>query len=190
MLALSRPCGVSSSCPRRAALPRRALRCVAMSTNAAGSATAQPRVPKVIVVGAGRVGAALERMGDGQDVARALRPRRTPMQSVMNRCAAPRPVAAQPAAQAAPARSRRAALPQVMRRGDAFPKSMPPGTPILGATRNDALAGVVDSTPADRRRDLVFMQNGMLQPWQEERGLGDATQARAALAEFATHACV
>jgi len=70
MLALSRPCGVSSS-RSRAALPRRALRCAAMSSSAAGSASAQPRVPKVIVVGAGRVGAALERMGDGEDVARA-----------------------------------------------------------------------------------------------------------------------
>jgi hypothetical protein len=67
-----------------------------------------------------------------------------------------------------------------MRRGDAFPASMPAGTPILVATRNDALQGVVDGTPAERRRDLVFMQNGMLQPWQEARGLGDATQARSA----------
>jgi hypothetical protein len=57
---------------------------------------------------------------------------------------------------------------------------MPAGTPILVATRNDALQGVVDGTPAERRRDLVFMQNGMLQPWQEARGLGDATQARSA----------
>jgi len=67
-----------------------------------------------------------------------------------------------------------------MRRGDPFPSSMPPGTPILVATRNDALAGVVDATPAERRRDLVFMQNGMLLPWQEARGLGDATQVRRA----------
>ena len=72
MLALSRPCGVVSSSRPRVALPRRAPRCVVMSSaSAAGSASAQPRVPKVIVVGAGRVGAALERMGDGEDVARA-----------------------------------------------------------------------------------------------------------------------
>ena len=68
-----------------------------------------------------------------------------------------------------------------MRRGDAFPASTPPGTPILVATRNDALASVVEATPVERRRDLVFMQNGMLQPWQEARGLGDATQARDSL---------
>lgn len=30
--------------------------------------------------------------------------------------------------------------------------------PILVATRNDALDGIVDATPADRRRDLVFLQ--------------------------------
>ncbi len=28
--------------------------------------------------------------------------------------------------------------------------------------------------------DLVFIQNGMLQPWLDERGLGDATQVRSA----------
>lgn len=66
-----------------------------------------------------------------------------------------------------------------MRRGDAFP-SVSAGTPILVATRNDALAGIVDATPADRRRDLVFMQNGMLQPWLESRGLAEATQVRPA----------
>lgn len=27
-----------------------------------------------------------------------------------------------------------------------------------------------------RTADLVFIQNGMLQPWLDERGLGDATQ--------------
>jgi len=70
MLALLRPAGVSSACPRRVALPRRAVRCVAMAgaSNAAGTVSA--RVPPVIVVGAGRVGAALERMGDGEDVVR------------------------------------------------------------------------------------------------------------------------
>ena len=26
--------------------------------------------------------------------------------------------------------------------------------------------------------DLVFIQNGMLQPWLEEKGLGDTTQVR------------
>ena len=30
------------------------------------------------------------------------------------------------------------------------------------------------------RADLVFIQNGMLQPWLDERGLGEATQVRPA----------
>lgn len=48
--------------------------------------------------------------------------------------------------------------------------------PILVATRNDALAGIVASCPPERRQDLVFMQNGMLEPWLREQGLADATQ--------------
>lgn len=51
----------------------------------------------------------------------------------------------------------------------------PPG-PIVVCTRNDALQDVVDRTPESRRKDLVFIQNGMLQPWLDERGLGDNTQ--------------
>jgi hypothetical protein len=40
------------------------------------------------------------------------------------------------------------------------------------ATRNDALDAVVEATPAARRKDLVFLQNGMLAPWLAARGLG------------------
>ncbi|MEW5304326.1 MAG: hypothetical protein WDW36_006944 [Sanguina aurantia] len=61
----------------------------------------------------------------------------------------------------------------VIRRGEAI--SGPPG-PILIATRNDDLQAIVDATPAERRQDLVFMQNGMLQPWLEGQGLGNNTQ--------------
>ena len=62
----------------------------------------------------------------------------------------------------------------VLKRGD----ELPPGSgPIIIATRNDALAGIVEATPADRRDDLVFIQNGMLQPWLDSQGLGDNTQA-------------
>jgi ketopantoate reductase len=43
-------------------------------------------------------------------------------------------------------------------------------------TRNDDLQAVVDATPENRRSDLVFIQNGMLQPWLDARGLGDNTQ--------------
>eukprot|EP00892_Ulva_mutabilis_P007241 jgi/Ulvmu1/488/UM001_0496.1 len=49
--------------------------------------------------------------------------------------------------------------------------------PIIVCTRNDALAGVVEATPADRRKDLVFIQNGMLQPWLDSQDLGSCTQA-------------
>jgi ketopantoate reductase len=51
-----------------------------------------------------------------------------------------------------------------------------PEGPIVVATRNNDLQGVVDATPPERREDLVFIQNGMLQPWLDEKGLGDNTQ--------------
>lgn len=64
----------------------------------------------------------------------------------------------------------------IVRRGDAFP-STPSSGPIYVATRNDVLADVIKNTPANRREDLVFMQNGMLQPFLEAQGLGNNTQA-------------
>lgn len=63
----------------------------------------------------------------------------------------------------------------IIRRGEPFPDPAPAG-PIIVATRNDALAAVVASTPPARRGDLVFIQNGHLQPWLDGVGLGDATQ--------------
>jgi ketopantoate reductase len=48
--------------------------------------------------------------------------------------------------------------------------------PILLAVRNDDLAAVLERVPPTRRGDLVFVQNGMLRPWLEERGLGGATR--------------
>lgn len=48
--------------------------------------------------------------------------------------------------------------------------------PIIVCTRNDSLQPVVDQTPQERRQDLVFIQNGMLQPWLDARKLGDNTQ--------------
>jgi len=60
----------------------------------------------------------------------------------------------------------------VVRRGDPFPVSAPKG-PIYVCTRNDDLKAVVDMTPADRREDLVFVQNGALLPFLEaELGAG------------------
>ena len=62
----------------------------------------------------------------------------------------------------------------VVRRGE--PISSESG-PIYVCTRNDDLESVVGATLPQRRKDLVFLQNGMLQTWLEERGLRDNTQA-------------
>lgn len=48
--------------------------------------------------------------------------------------------------------------------------------PILVATRNDALDGIVTKCPENRRKDLVFMQNGYLDGFLESNGLMDNTQ--------------
>ncbi|CAL8464443.1 g3978 [Coccomyxa elongata] len=59
-------------------------------------------------------------------------------------------------------------------RGESIPEA--PQGPVVVCTRNDALDDVVASTPPNRRKDLVFIQNGMLQPWLDKKGLGDNTQ--------------
>lgn len=51
-----------------------------------------------------------------------------------------------------------------------------PAVPIVVCTRNDDLDVVVPAVHPSRRRDLVFVQNGMVQPWLRARGLGDNTQ--------------
>lgn len=48
--------------------------------------------------------------------------------------------------------------------------------PILVATRNDALDGIVSKCPENRRKDLVFMQNGYLDDFLESKGLQSNTQ--------------
>ena len=48
--------------------------------------------------------------------------------------------------------------------------------PILITTRNDALDGIVEKCPENRRKDLVFMQNGYLDKFLEYKGLLDNTQ--------------
>ncbi|KAL0020489.1 hypothetical protein WJX77_010504 [Trebouxia sp. C0004] len=82
------------------------------------------------LVGSGRVGTALEKLGSGSDT--------------------------------------------IIERGDAVEG---PTGPIVVCTRNNDLQGVLESTPEDRREDLVFIQNGMLQPWLDARNLGNNTQA-------------
>lgn len=83
-----------------------------------------------VIVGAGRVGSALQRMAGDRDA--------------------------------------------VVRRGETIPADST--GPILVCTRNDVLDALVDQTPESRRGDLVFFQNGMLDPWLASRGLQDATQ--------------
>lgn len=51
-----------------------------------------------------------------------------------------------------------------------------PGRPVLVATRNDDLEGLIPLVHPDNLGDLVFVQNGMLRPWLAERGLLGATQ--------------
>uniref|UniRef100_A0A7N0THP5 Uncharacterized protein n=1 Tax=Kalanchoe fedtschenkoi TaxID=63787 RepID=A0A7N0THP5_KALFE len=51
--------------------------------------------------------------------------------------------------------------------------------PILVCTRNDDLQDVLDNTPPSRWNDLVFFQNGMLEPWLESKGINDADQVLA-----------
>jgi hypothetical protein len=48
--------------------------------------------------------------------------------------------------------------------------------PILITTRNDALEGIVEKCPENRRKDLVFMQNGYLDKFLESKGLLGNTQ--------------
>lgn len=48
--------------------------------------------------------------------------------------------------------------------------------PIILTTRNDALDGLVEKCPPNRRKDLVFVQNGYLDDFLESKGLQDNTQ--------------
>jgi len=49
--------------------------------------------------------------------------------------------------------------------------------PIYICTRNNDLEEIIESTPSSRREDLVFLQNGMLDPYLKSKGLSDNTQA-------------
>lgn len=48
--------------------------------------------------------------------------------------------------------------------------------PIVLAVRNDDLTAVLERVPRSRHGDLVFVQNGMLRPWLQDRGLSGATR--------------
>eukprot|EP00897_Mesotaenium_endlicherianum_P000704 jgi/Mesen1/10634/ME000894S10211 len=100
------------------------------SPQASQAAMEASNVNPGVIVGAGRVGQALEKMGGGKDV--------------------------------------------MVKRGESVPADST--GPIFVCTRNDALDGIVESTPPNRRDDLVFLQNGMLEPWLGGKGLAHATQ--------------
>jgi len=69
----------------------------------------------------------------------------------------------------------------MVKRGDRIPESPQTG-PIYVCTRNDVLEDVIAATPEHRRRDLVFLQNGMLGDFLQAQGLQDATQVLVYLA--------
>ena len=62
----------------------------------------------------------------------------------------------------------------LLRRGE---QTILPTGPIVVCTRNDDLQDVIDWVPSERRRDLVFVQNGMIQTWLEQQSLDSTTQA-------------
>ncbi|KAL2926467.1 Glutamate-1-semialdehyde 2 1-aminomutase, partial [Bienertia sinuspersici] len=108
------------------------LRVISASSAMATDSTKIKVVPAVIV-GGGRVGRALQEMGNGDDL--------------------------------------------LIKRGEAVPLDF--AGPILVCTRNDDLQAVLQATPQSRWSDLVFFQNGMLEPWFQSNGLGDADQVLA-----------
>jgi hypothetical protein len=55
-------------------------------------------------------------------------------------------------------------------RESSIPETSEPG-PIYICTRNDDLDAIIEKTPLTRREDLVFLQNGMLSPYLEKKGL-------------------
>lgn len=63
----------------------------------------------------------------------------------------------------------------VVKRGENIPGEG--SGPIYVCTRNDDLNSIVERTPANRRPDLVFIQNGMIQTFLEEKNLQNNTQA-------------
>ncbi|KAG6413250.1 hypothetical protein SASPL_125958 [Salvia splendens] len=132
-----------------------------LSTSPSSMAATTEKVIPAVIVGGGRVGRALQDMGGGDDV--------------------------------------------LVKRGEPVPQDF--AGPILVCTRNDDLDAVLESTPKSRWSvielvsvlnlcnaaivveisqaeldiiaNLVFFQNGMLEPWFETKGLGDADQVLA-----------
>lgn len=51
-----------------------------------------------------------------------------------------------------------------------------PTGPILVCVRNNELQGVISRTPIERRKDLIFLQNGMIDSLLESLGMQEATR--------------
>lgn len=49
--------------------------------------------------------------------------------------------------------------------------------PIYVCTRNNDLEAIIENTPADRKDDLIFLQNGYFEEYLKSKGLQDNTQA-------------
>jgi hypothetical protein len=64
----------------------------------------------------------------------------------------------------------------LVRRGEPISET-PSHGPIYVCTRNDDLVSIIEATPRSRRKDLCFLQNGMLGPLLRQQGIADATQA-------------
>jgi hypothetical protein len=63
----------------------------------------------------------------------------------------------------------------ISKRGD--PISSDSSGPIYICTRNNDLAGIIEATPANRKEDLVFLQNGILTDFLTKFDLNENTQA-------------
>ena len=59
-------------------------------------------------------------------------------------------------------------------RGDSIPAAT--RGPIYICTRNNDLDAIIEKTPADRKEDLVFLQNGILTNYLSDKGLSKNTQ--------------
>lgn len=69
----------------------------------------------------------------------------------------------------------------LVKRGDPIPELQAGGQlvrmPIYICTRNEDLDAVIATCPQERWEDLVFLQNGQLEPLRQRYGLYDTTQA-------------
>lgn len=63
----------------------------------------------------------------------------------------------------------------VVRRGDSIPPDAP--GPVYVCTRNDDMEEIIMNCPEEKKEDLVFVQNGMLEKFLRRNGMTDNTKA-------------